>query len=125
MILDPSLTLEIVLAGAVTTSQPEFHVDYVLYNKEGALTKPATFRGASNNGTDVTLLAAPQQGFIADVLGVSIYNKDTVAVTVTVKTTDGTDRIIHKATLATLESLHYEKGRGWYSLDVNGALKMV
>jgi hypothetical protein len=113
MILDPSLTLEIVLAGAVTTSQPEFHVDYVLYNKEGALTKPATFRGALNSTTDVTLLASPQQGFIAEVRGASIYNKDTVAATVIVKTTDGTDRIILRQTLQTLESLVWAPATGW------------
>lgn len=122
MILDPSLTLEAVLAGAVATSQPEFHVDYVLYNKEGVKTKPAPFRGALNSTTDVTLLAPPQQGFIAEVLGVSIYNKDTASVTVEVKTTDGTDRTIIKVTLATLETLHYGDGE-WYSTDASGSEK--
>ncbi len=117
MIIDPSLTLEAVLGGAVSANQPEFHVDYVLYNKEGIKTKPATYRGALNSTTDVTILAAPQQGFIAEVLGASIYNKDTAAVTVTVKTTDGsTDRIRIKQTLQADETLVWAPATGWVVL---------
>jgi hypothetical protein len=124
MILDDTLKLEAVLAAGVSANQPEVTVDYFDWNKDGVMTKPATFRVALNSGTDVTILAAPQVGFIREPLRASIYNKDTATVTATVKTDDGTtERIIIKAALLTLECLHFEKGRGWYATDANGEIK--
>lgn len=124
MILDPSSKLEAVLAGAVTANQPEVHVDYFDWNPQGEQTKPAPFRVALNSTTDVTILAAPQVGFIREVLRLSIYNKDTASVTVIIKTDDGTtERIICKATLLTLETLNFEKDRGWYVTTATGAVK--
>ena len=125
MILDPTLKLEAVLAGAVSANQPEVVVDYMDYNPEGMPTKPATFRVALNSSTDVTILAAPSVGFVREPMRISIYNKDTASVTVTVKTDDGTERILIKATLLTLETLNWEKGLGWYALDANGNRKEV
>jgi hypothetical protein len=125
MRLDSSLKMEAVLAGAVAANQPDVHVDYSVWNNEGKQTKPAPFRTVLNSTTDVTILAAPGTvGFINDPEFISIYNKDTASVTVTVKTDDGTtERIIQKVTLLTLEALQYEKGRGWYALDANGNAK--
>ena len=125
MILIASLNLQAVLASAVAANQPESHVDYVDYNQNGELTKPATYRTALNSNTDVTILAAPTAGgFIRDVLRASIYNKDTATVTVTVKTDDGTtERIDRKVSLLTGETIAFEKGRGWYATDANGNIK--
>lgn len=116
MILDPTIKLEAVLAGAITTSQPEVHIEYVVWNNDTVQAKPTTFRTALNSNTDVTILAAPiQQGFALEVINLAIYNKDTVSATVTVKTDDGTtERIILKRTLQTLETLHWTKSEGWY-----------
>lgn len=119
MILDStSLKLEAVLAGAITTNQPEVTVDYVQWNLNGEKTKPATFRTALNSGTDVTILAAPTTvGFVVEPMSISIYNKDTVNVIVTIKTDDGsTERIMKKHTLTTTQSLLWEKAVGWYVL---------
>jgi hypothetical protein len=115
VILDStSLKLEAVLAAAVAANQPEVTVDYVAINAEGKESAPATFRTALNGATDVTILAAPAvAGIRLEPFRVSIYNKDTASVTVTVKTDDGTERIIARQTLLTLESLHWEKGVGW------------
>lgn len=126
MILDSTLlNLQAVLVGAVSANQPECHVDYIQWNSEGVPTKPRTFRTALNSTTDVNILAAPATAtFILEPIAVSIYNKDTASVTVIVKTDDATtERIIVKATLLTLETLCYEKGRGWYALDANGNIK--
>lgn len=125
MILDSLTKLEAVLAGAVAANQPEVHVSYRDWNKEGMPTPPALFRVALNSSTDVTILAAPTFNPIREVERLSIYNKDTASVTVTVKTDDGTERILIKATLLTLESLNWEKGQGWYALDANGNRKEV
>jgi hypothetical protein len=127
LILSSDLTLEAVLGGAVAANQPEFHVDYVIFNNQGANSKPAVARGALNSTTDVTLISPSAngystQGFIAEVKGLSIYNKDTSSVTVTVKTTDGTDRIKCKATLETNEFLSYANGI-WQAFTSDGSLK--
>jgi len=126
MILDStSLKLEAVLGGAVAANQPEVTVVFINYNVDGVPSKPATVRSALSSSTDVTILAAPSvDGHVREPQFISIYNKDTASVTVTVKTDDGTtERILHRATLATLEALQYEKGRGWYALTSSGAVK--
>lgn len=119
MILDSTiLKLEAVLAGAITTNQPEVHVDYFVWNNKlgETTTKPATFRTALNSTTDVTILAAPASpGYVFEPFHICIYNKDTVAITVIVKTDNGTTEYIQvKQTIASLKSLIWERGVGWY-----------
>ncbi len=127
MILDRINKLEAVLAGAVSANQPEVMVDYIDWNPAGQSTPPAQIRSALNSASDVTILDTPAtktQNQSREPIRISIYNKDTAAVTVTVKTDDGTtERIIIKATLQTLESLHWEKNSGWYAQDANGNRK--
>jgi hypothetical protein len=116
LILDTNLRLEAVLAGAITTSQPEYHVCFVDWNQNAETTPPAVSRGALNSTSDVTILAAP--GSVnprREVQKLVIYNKDTVSATVTVKTDDGTtERIERKASVPSLASLCWEKDVGWY-----------
>lgn len=114
MILDPNIRLEAVLAGAVSSDQPEYHVDYRYYNQQGQSTRPAVERGELSSATDVTLLSAPPQSFISEVFGIQILNKDTANVVLTLKTTDGsTDRFILTQTLAANESLIYTITEGF------------
>lgn len=124
MFLDNTgMSLQGVLSGAASPA-PVFTVGYVVHGVSGAVSKPALSRGSFNGATDVTLLAAPGlAGEVREVLFVSIYNADNASITVTVKTDDGTEGTILTVTLLTLEHLFYEKGRGWYSMDVNGELK--
>jgi len=115
MILDSSLKLEAVLSGAVAANQPEVHVWYVDWNLQGETSPPVPSRTALNSSTDVTILAAPVSSPAREVQSLTIYNKDSASVTVTVKTDDSTtERIIQKQTLATTETFCYEKGVGWY-----------
>lgn len=123
MILNNDITLEAVLAGAVSANQPEFHVDYIVIDNNGAQQpKPSLLRGALNSTTDVTLISPSTgrystQGFVAEIQNLAIYNKDTATVTVTVKTTDGsTDRIIAKIVLLTGESACWAVQSGDWSL---------
>lgn len=118
MILDSTLlSLQAVLVGAITTSQPEVTVDYVLWNARGERTKPQTYRVALNSTTDVVILPAPTTpGFVHEPLRISIYNKDTASITVIVKTDDGTtERIENRKTLTTLTSYCWEQMQGWYT----------
>ena len=121
MILVAGTKLEAVLAGAVAANQPEVHVDYFDWtnksdtNGNTIRTPPASYPTALNSTTDVTILAAPVANPVHEVTGVWIYNKDTASVTVTVKTDDGTtERIIVKMAVATLKTLCWEQGVGWY-----------
>jgi hypothetical protein len=129
LILDSSLTLEAVLGGAVAANQPEFHVDYfVRDNNANQTLKPATLRGALNDTTDVTLISPTTgrystQGFVAEVQYLEITNKDTAAITLTIKTTDGsTDREKCKVTLQTNERIVYAKGI-WQAFTSDNSLK--
>lgn len=125
MIVTDTIKLEVVLGGAVTANQPEVVVIYSVHNIQGTQTKPLIFRTATNSGTDVTILAATGiQGEVHEVQRLSVYNKDTASVTVIIKTDDGTtERIVMRAVLLTLETLHFEKGAGWYATDANGEIK--
>ena len=118
MILDATLRLEAVLAGAVAANQPESHVNFQDWTSpdqgQPVPSKPAPYRVALNSTTDVTILAMPNQGVVRDVIRISIYNKDTATVTVTVKTDDGTTEFIAvKQALLTGETLVFERGAGW------------
>jgi hypothetical protein len=111
-----NLNLQAVLAGAVTTNQLECHVCYTIYNAKGTDSKPSMYRSATNNTTDVNILPAPTvQGTVFVVEYLSIYNKDTVSATVTVKTDDGTtERIVVKQQLLTTETLNWTPTSGWF-----------
>jgi hypothetical protein len=108
------MRLEAVLAGAVATSQPEVHVDYVDWSNDGTRTSPAPYRTALNSASDVTILAAPTFNPVREPVYIGIHNKDTASVVVTVKTDDGTtERIVIKRTLAPDALLEYTKYYGW------------
>ena len=116
MILNTTLlNLQAVLAANITTSQPEAIVDYDIWSNEGKTGKPNTQPTALQSQTDVNILNAPiLAGFVHDPIRISIYNKDTVSATVTIKTDDGTtERIIVKQLLASGETLAWERGSGW------------
>lgn len=115
MILDTSIFLQAVLGGAVSANQPEYHVHFRDRNKKGEYAEPGLSRGALNSTSDVTILAAPgDNNPRREIEGISIYNKDTSAVSVIVKTDDATtERIITRQTLASLETLIWTKGQGW------------
>lgn len=124
MILITGTKLEAVLSGVIATNQPVVHVDYIDWAPTGAPTNPLTFRTQLNSNTDVTILAAPTNAVAREPIRVSIYNRDTANVTVTVKTDDGTtERIERSVLLATGETLAFERGRGWYVTTASGAIK--
>lgn len=114
MILDSTLKLEMVLAGVVAANQPFVHVDYFDWNQQGQRTRPATFRVSLNSNTDVTVLPAPAAGFTREPMRWSVYNKDTAAITVTVKTDDGsTEGIINKTDVPVGRTLSWDANAGY------------
>lgn len=121
ILLDTSNKLQAVLAGAVATSNPYAVCGYVDLSGH---TPGATITDL-NGTTDVDLAAAPASGVRA-VKSVFVYNRDTAAVTVTIKAdASGTDRTLFKATLQAGEQLSYVDGSGWSVYDAAGRQKVT
>lgn len=118
--IDASLTLQAVLSGAKTTNDCDIHV---FFYDVPSQTKPTfeEYRGAfkrtsSNGNTAVAICSPPSQnGITRNIAGIQFYNKDTVASTLTIQTTDGTTTyILIKYALATLKTLAWSPTSGWY-----------
>lgn len=93
-------TIQAVMSGAATTSNPDFTVSYA-DSTSSSLTEGSN-DGALNGTTAVTLVSAPSASTRRVVKWITIQNKDTAAVTVTVtfnNSTGPTTRQIAKVTL--------------------------
>ena len=130
--------LQAFLGGAAATTNPTVTVSSYIVPPQSKTVSgtngsiagdPSEYRCAPQftvlaGATETDIADAPPEGSVKDINFISIYNTDTASVTVTVCVDDnGTNRLLIKATLGTLESLYYEDGRGWYSTDANGAIK--
>lgn len=101
-------SLELVLGGAITTTQPTFTAHYVDLDSSFALSDAGEGDGATNSTTAVTAVAAPASGHRRQVKYLSVYNGDTVAAVVTVRiNNNSTLRTIVKTTLQPGETLQY------------------
>lgn len=84
-------TLRANLTAAVTTTNPEFTVAYA--DSNGTVFTEGSADGVLNGTTDVTLVAAPANGYRRVVRSLTIFNKDTVTATVNLKLdNNGTQR---------------------------------
>lgn len=115
-------TLQIVLGGNVATNQLQCLTSW---RDRTSTTFVAGRTGINtNNTTDVTIAGSPGASTQRIVDFISIYNKDTVNATVTIKLDDnGTEYIYIVTTLAPNESLQYAEGKGFYVLASTGAIK--
>lgn len=117
-----NMSLEVLLGGAVTTSQWEVFVSYVDITTTTYV--PAGSSTVTNNTTAVTVVAAPAASTQRQVKYLSIYNADTVSGTVTVRiNTGGTTRRTRVAALATGETLCWD-GVSWKTYTTAGAEKI-
>jgi hypothetical protein len=102
LVLDATTkTIQAVMSGAAATSNPEFTVAYA-DSTSSSLTEGAS-DGALNGTTAVTLVSSPASSTRRVVKWVTIQNKDTAAVTVTLtynNSSGSTSRQIAKVTLA-------------------------
>lgn len=110
-------TIEAVLAGAITTNQPTFTAGWA--DNNGTVFTEGASDGALNSTTPVTLVAAPAASTRRIIKDITICNKDTVAVTVTISyNNNGTLRAIATVTL--------QPGDTWTTAgtyDANGNFK--
>lgn len=123
IVLDSTLkTLEIVLGGAVTTTQLPFVAVYV--DVTTSAYTPIENDGATNDTTAVTMVAAPAASTQRQIKFLSVQNEDTVNATVIIQYNDnGTTRRISKFTLSPDDTLLYTDGEGMRVLDSTGSLK--
>jgi hypothetical protein len=99
---------EVLLLGAITTSQLEWTLEAVEMNAAFALVALVVNDGLTNGVTAVTLLAAPAATLSRQVKLLTVYNADTVAATVIIRLNNsGTFRRVARELLAPGESLQY------------------
>lgn len=117
-------SLEIKLAGSITTNQLPFVTSFVditttTYN-------PQQSTGATNNTSIVTMISAPASSTQRKVQAITVFNEDTVSATVIVQFNDNsTTRRLLKITLDANDSLQYIDTIGWRVIDETGALKQT
>ena len=121
----PLQTLQAVLGGAVSSTQPDVVVSYAdAGNKDRAEFEPGTKVTAMNGANGVDICDAPDAATVREIDFVSIRNNDSASVTVTVRlNNNGTSYKLIVVTLATLEHLYYSHIAGWYVVGARGQLK--
>jgi hypothetical protein len=122
MILDTTTRkLQILLSAAVSANQLPVAVDYVEFTS--TTTTPAIQLSATNNTTAVDILPAPAAAFTQRKVNfISIANKDTDFVNVTVRLDDNgtTYNYVSSMALAPNCTLQFTDTRGWSIIDSNG-----
>lgn len=115
--------IQVVLGGAITTNQLQCTASYrdLLYANDEV---PGRTLVNTNGATDVDLVGSPSAGTERAIDFLSVYNKDTVTQTVTLKVdANGTEYILIKAILAAGEQLQYSKEGGFQVISSNGGIK--
>jgi hypothetical protein len=108
MNLTATKSVEVVLAGAVATTQLDITAHYDQYTSAFVLDAIDEVDTVTNNTTAVTALAAPAAGKVRHLRLLTVYNADTVAAIPTVRyNNNGTIRKILKETLQPGETLVY------------------
>lgn len=120
LVLDTTTkTIKVVMSGAAATTNPDFTASFA--DNNGTTFTEAASDGALTGATDATVVAAPASGYRRVIKKIFIENKDTAAVTITVKyDNNGTQRNIVKVTLQVGDTWSTD---GTY--DTNGALKQT
>ena len=116
--------LQAFLAGAAATTNPTVTVMYKDWTPQTDGDGVALISSGKPQftvlagATETDICAAPNQGYTREISMVNVFNADTTNVTLTICIDDdGTNRIQLKKVLATLETLCYENGVGWFVLN--------
>jgi len=110
MVLDSTLkSLEIKLAGAVTTTELPYTVAWVdILDSDQSVFDVGSADGVTTGATAVSIVAAPASGHTRKITFLSVPNEDTVAAALTLQFNDnGTKRRIIKITLDVGDNLTY------------------
>jgi hypothetical protein len=126
-LVDTNDTLQIVLAGAVTTNQAVCYASWT--DRVGTPVTdylPGELDVLSNDTTAVNIVTSPAAGNIRQVKYLNIYNNDTAAMTVTVRfTNNATLRTLLTVVLQVGERIEYTDVNGWSVYTSTGAVKVT
>ena len=117
--------LQVVLSAAKTTNDCPWVTAYV------DITTTAAGIGASSNGvsnglTSVDIVGVPGGSTTRKILEISLYNADTVLITLTINYNDnGTTRVLWYGSLNVGDTLHYCDEQGFYVMDSGGNRKSI
>lgn len=115
--------VQIVLSGAITTSQLPVMVMYS--DRTSTAYSGAAQLANTNSTTAVDICAAPAASTIRDIDYISVRNSDTVAATAIIRYNDNaTLYTIVTVTLAVGDQLVYVHGDGWRVVDSTGQTKV-
>ena len=105
----PNKSIEVVLAGAVATTQLPIVASWVdVVTADQSVFAFGSSDLTTSGATAVTVVAAPQAGHTRTVKSMSIYNADTTGATGTVRLNNGiSTRILVRIALATGSTLEY------------------
>lgn len=128
--LNSTRSLEIILAGAVTTNQLPFTATYVDHTPNTPPVIPVTTStpadGQTNNAVAVTMVPAPAVGTQRTIKRINVYNADTAQATVTIRVNNGgTLRNQLSVILSAGERIEYEDSKGFSIYDTFGAQKVT
>lgn len=119
--------LQAVLGGAVATTQPTSVVCYT--DKENENQKKFFIEAvttALNGTTAVDICPAPDKAMVREIDSIHINNKDTAAITLTVRINDnGTNYELVELTILSGETLVYTKSDGWKVITQYGNVSSI
>lgn len=116
-------SLEILLAGAVTTNQLQSTVNFT---DVGTTYTGGSQLAVSNSTAAATICAAPAASTIRDIDYVNIYNSDTAPAVVTIRINNASAYTSQRdVTLQVDDCLTYTHASGWSVTDSSGSVKQV
>ena len=115
-------TLEILLGSAVAANQSPVTVDYVAF--DATTTTPSVQLSTTNSTTAVTILSAPASSTQYKINGITVANKDTSPITVTIQINDNTVKyaVAQSMVLAVGSTLQFTDTRGWFVINASGQI---
>lgn len=121
--LSSTQKLQAVLSGVVATMQPQVTV---CYSDQTATTYDGgTTTSNLNSTTPVDIVSSPAASTVRDVDFISIYNKDTAQVTVSVLFDSAVPVQLVSVTLDVGGSLEYTHGSGWKVVNINSVVTSI
>lgn len=121
IVIENSETLEVLTDATATTTEPCFSVGLV--SAAGSTFVLASSENGATNGTTAVAMVTGVASTQKRVMGLSVYNRDTVSRTVTIRRSSTV--LIIKAVIASGGSLQYESSKGWMVHDANGVLQFL
>lgn len=119
ILLDSSHTLQILLGGATTTTPGDILASWADIADDGSSFAPGCADNTTNGTTAVTIAGSPASSIFRQLKYLSVYNADTVAMTVTARVSNGgTHRKLITQELDPGERLEYVDGRGFQTAVV-------